>query len=187
MRTALFYLAIFLPLAGTAPGARAQISYEASLAPADSPPSPSSSSHTANRLIGGIISYARWPDNRAGSVKNLCVVGTPRFTHPVAPLLPGSRVRVQERRSSDVGNEPSCDVIFLGRMSIPDRQQLISWVRGKSVLTITDDDPACAYGAMFCLVQRATNIGFSVNLDAVGRSQMRVDPRVLRIGSEAGR
>src|SRR3546814_2028331 len=63
-----------------------------------------------------------------------------------------------------------------------DRQRLIGWVRGRAVLTVTDDDPACLYGAMVCLARRPAGLGFSVNLDAIGRGPLRVDPRVLQIG-----
>lgn len=139
----------------------------------------------ANRMVGGIISYVRWPAGSVEGPTDICVVGTPRFTWPVAPTLPGGiQARVTFPSGKDVMDGSLCDTLFLGRMPVAERQKLIEWVRGKPVLTITDDDPACAYGAMFCLIERKNNIGFSVNLDSISRSHMRVDPRVLRIGSE---
>ena len=56
--------------------------------------------------------------------------------------------------------------------------------RGRPVLTISDDDPGCSFGAMFCLRARANKVSFSVNLDAIGRGPLRIDPRVLKIGSD---
>src|SRR3546814_21012444 len=88
--------------------------------------------------------------------------------------------------SSALGFTPDCDILFLGRMPVADRRQLIAWVRGRAVLTITDDDAACIYGAMFCLSSHAASLSFSVHLDAIGRGPLRVDPRVLRIGSGQG-
>src|SRR3546814_6947987 len=69
-----------------------------------------------------------------------------------------------------------CDLLFLGRMPAGDRQRLNGWVRGRAVLTITDDDPACLYGAMFCLVRKPAGLGFSAHLGAIGRGPLRVDP-----------
>ena len=69
-------------------------------------------------------------------------------------------------------------------MTPADRQRLIAWVRNRPVLTITDDDPGCGFGAMFCLRARAASVSFSVNLDSIGRGSVRVDPRVLKIGSD---
>jgi hypothetical protein len=138
-----------------------------------------------NRMIGGIISYARWPDASPPTGRVMCLVGTPRLTDRMAPDVPGpGSIRV--RRISAAAVTPDCDILFLGRMPVADRRQLIAWVRGRPVLTITDDDAACIYGAMFCLNNKAASLSFSVNIDAIGRGPLRIDPRVLRIGGGEG-
>lgn len=140
-----------------------------------------------NRMIGGIITYARWPGSAPGS-RTLCVVGTPRLTDRIAPALPGNSAAITVRRMSAAaatGGE-ECDILFLGRMAAADRQKLIGWVRGRAVLTISDDDPGCLYGAMFCLATKPAGLSFSVNLDAIGRGPLRIDPRVLKIGQADG-
>lgn len=139
-----------------------------------------------NRILGGIISYARWPASSPGAPHGLCLVGTPRLTDRIAPLVPGGQVVTVRRATAMAATSGNCDIIFLGRMPIADRQRLIGWVRGRPVLTITDDDPDCSFGAMFCLSGRASKISFSVNLDAIGRGPLRIDPRVLKIGSDDG-
>lgn len=140
-----------------------------------------------NRMVGGIVSYARWPDGAADSRRVMCVIGTPRLSNRMAPDVPGAgSVLVRRLSAGTVAGGADCDVLFLGRMAIADRRQLIAWVRGRPILTITDDDAACIYGAMFCLSNRAANLSFSVNLDAIGRGPLRIDPRVLSIGRSAG-
>ena len=79
-----------------------------------------------------------------------------------------------------------CHMLYLGQMPAVDRQRLIGWVRGKAVLTVTDDDSNCNLGAMFCLSAQGQRLSFSVNLDSIGRGTVRVDPRVLKIGSDGG-
>ncbi|MCC5640927.1 YfiR family protein [Nostoc sp. XA010] len=138
-----------------------------------------------NRMVGGIVSYARWPDAAPASGRIMCVVGTPRLTDRMTPDLPGPGAIIV-RRTTAAAVTPECDILFLGRMPVGDRRQLIAWVRGRPILTITDDDAACLYGAMFCLNSRATSLSFSVNLDAIGRGPLRIDPRVLRIGRGEG-
>ncbi|WP_332816837.1 YfiR family protein [Sphingopyxis sp.] len=140
-----------------------------------------------NRMVGGIVSYARWPGGAAGSVRVMCLIGAPRLTDRMAPVVPGAGSVMVRRMSAEAAiSRSDCDILFLGRMPVADRQQLIGWVRGRPVLTITDDDPACIYGAMFCLHSRAMKLSFSVNLDAIGRGPLRIDPRVLRIGGGGG-
>lgn len=140
-----------------------------------------------NRMVGGIVSYARWPDGTANPARVMCVIGTPRLTNPITPDVPGAgSVTVRRMNAATVSDRSGCDILFLGRMPIADRRQLIAWVRGRPILTITDDDATCIYGAMFCLSNRAASLSFSVNLDAVGRGPLRIDPRVLSIGRNAG-
>ncbi|KTE17428.1 hypothetical protein ATE71_02615 [Sphingopyxis sp. H115] len=139
-----------------------------------------------NRMVGGIVSYARWPDGSATTSRLMCLVGSPRLTERMAPDVPGTGSVVVRRVSADAAMlRTDCDILFLGRMPVADRRQLIAWVRGRPILTITDDDAACIYGAMFCLQNRPASVSFSVNLDAIGRGPLRIDPRVLRIGGGA--
>ena len=142
----------------------------------------------ANRLIGGIISFAHWPD-RAGertdrSDRTLCVFGTPQLAVPVAPIVNGKPMTRIIHRTTNPPNALGCDILYLGKMGLPERAKLIQSLSGRSILTITDDDPNCSYGSMFCLYRQTNQVGFSVNLDALKRGNMRVDPRVLRIGRE---
>jgi hypothetical protein len=143
--------------------------------------------HAVNRMLGGIITYARWPGT-AETSRTLCVVGTPRLTERIAPDLPGNGPAILVRRMTATAATGSsdCDILFLGRMAVADRQRLIGWVRGRAVLTISDDDPGCLYGAMFCLATKPAGLSFSVNLDAIARGPLRVDPRVLKIGQADG-
>jgi len=144
-------------------------------------------SRAVNRMVGGIVSYARWPDGTADTPRVMCVIGTPRLTNRMAPDVPGAgSVTVRRLSAGTVAGRSDCDILFLGRMAIADRRQLIAWVRGRPILTITDDDAACIYGAMFCLSNRTASLSFSVNLDAIGRGPLRIDPRVLSIGRSAG-
>lgn len=140
-----------------------------------------------NRMIGGIVTYVRWP-GPAQSSRTLCIVGTPRLNDRIAPDLPGRGLSVAVRRTTAAGviGGTDCDLVFLGRMPATDRQRLVEWVRDRPVLTISDDDPACLYGAMFCLSSKPAGLSFAVNLDAIGRGPLRVDPRVLKIGQGDG-
>lgn len=145
--------------------------------------SPDGLARGVNRILGGIISYARWP---SPAPRTVCVVGAPRLTDRIAPGVPGGRAMTVRRTSLAGAMGGGCDIVFLGHMPVADRQRLIGWVRGRPVLTVTDDDPDCSFGAMFCLSRRSTKVSFSVNLDAIGRGTLRVDPRVLKIGSDDG-
>jgi len=137
-----------------------------------------------NRMIGGIISYVTWPDRAQATPLTLCRIGTPRLAENIAPAVPGiPSVTVRRTTASDAIAKGDCDILFLGRMPVADRSRLIEWVHRRAVLTLTDDDPSCLYGAMFCLAGGSARLSFAVNLDAIARGPLRVDPRVLKIGA----
>lgn len=183
MRAAVFAFFASIAILISAGSAKAAPLDDAYLTPASAGSSPAAQ---AERLIGGILSFARWPEAHASPSRTLCVVGKPRFSGQITSSISsaGRPARGVAATAADVMGGRSCDAVFLGMMPVADRRALIQWVRARPVLTITDDDPSCAYGAMFCLQHKGAAIGFSVNIDAVSRSRVRVDPRVLRIGSE---
>lgn len=140
-----------------------------------------------NRTLGGIIGYTRWPDQRPQSHRTLCVIGTPRLTSRIAPsIVGGPAVIVRSTTAAGAMSDSDCDILFLGHAPAADRQRLFGWVRGRPVLTISDDDPQCVQGAMFCLAAKSGGLTFGVNLDSIGRGPIRIDPRVLKIGQSDG-
>jgi hypothetical protein len=80
-----------------------------------------------------------------------------------------------------------CDVLYLATLQPASNARLLAAVRGRAVLTVAEDDPTCRGGAMFCLHVRPNDIAFELNLDAVSRSGVTVDPRVLRLSRGTGR
>ncbi|AYJ87302.1 YfiR family protein [Sphingomonas paeninsulae] len=141
--------------------------------------SPAERARTTAKIVSGIISYARWPD--ALPKTTLCIMGT----SPMSDALPqleqhtGSTVEVHRVAAGIIPAD--CNVIYLTRVSPPAQAQIFSTVRGRAILSITDADPACRMGAMFCLRYAAETISFNINIDAISRSLVRVDPRVLRL------
>lgn len=75
----------------------------------------------------------------------------------------------------------SCDALYLGDLDLETLRQWTALARGAPVATIAESDPACSSEAMFCLVFMPDAMAFDLNIDAVSRSGVRVDPRVLRM------
>ena len=66
-------------------------------------------------------------------------------------------------------------------VAAPVARQLTDAVRGRGVLTIAEVDPDGRAQAMFSLLFRPGALNFRLNIDAVSRSGLKVDPRVLRL------
>ncbi len=131
------------------------------------------------RMVKSMIEYTRWPD-RPNPV-GLCVVGPTQY----AGRLDGMQLvdgRLIQRRivAPSALASANCDVVYLGALPQPTLRDLVSAVRGRGVLTISEADPACRGQAMFCLTFSPRGTNFRLNIDSVSRSGLRVDPRVLR-------
>ena len=134
------------------------------------------------KTVNAIAMYTRWPDNPA--VLRACVVGPADHADDLlaGKYVAASGVRSVRSVASDV-RPAACEIVYIGRLSLDQQRAVTDSVRGGAVLTIAENDPACRSRAMFCLMFQADSLSFRLNIDAVADSQIRVDPRVLRIGA----
>ena len=134
------------------------------------------------RMVRAIVQYSQWPDDQREM--RACVVGP---TDHADDLLAGKDVAALgvsvAKRSIDTASADTCEIIYLGRLALDDQRLVTARVRGQAVLTIAENDPACRSRAMFCLLFEADALSFRLNIDSVANSQVRIDPRVLRLGA----
>ncbi|KVO52868.1 YfiR family protein [Burkholderia stagnalis] len=133
------------------------------------------------QVVLGIISFTRWPTTPV--TLHLCVTGRPDYAHGLIDTLQAgsTQLDVERVRFDDASLGMACDVVYLGIMSGDERARVSAAVAGHPVLTISEHDPACTAGSMFCLNVDGERVTFDVNLDAVARSGVRVHPNVLNL------
>lgn len=71
----------------------------------------------------------------------------------------------------------------MGALRTAVRNEMIGALRGRGVLSIAESDPGCRGGTMICLRVARNSASFQLNLDAVSRGTVRVDPRVLLVAT----
>lgn len=144
--------------------------------------SPGDEARAVAAMVRGIAAYARWPV--APNPMRICITGMTAlgdaWLADEGPL-PSLR-RVESGARLPVAQ---CDLAYIGRLDPATAQATYAVLRNQPVLTITDSDPLCRRGAMFCLARTNTNLSFSLNIDAATRSLNRIDPRVLRLARPA--
>jgi hypothetical protein len=134
----------------------------------------------AARTVKGIMEFARWPVRRDPLV--LCVAGPARHAAQLGGWKMADGRQVQRRNvAASAAALAGCDVLYLGQLAMPVQRQLTAAVRGRGVLTIAEADPGNTSEAMFAFTYQPSALSFRLNIDAVSRSGMKIDPRVLRV------
>jgi len=133
------------------------------------------------RMVGAMLEYTRWPTPRP--VLRLCLAGTARYAGRLADisLSNGAQLQLSSLTGAGATRSEGCDALYIGQIDAAPMQGLVTGTRGQPVLTIAEDDPDCGSGAIFCLLYAPQTLSFQLNIDAVSRSAVRIDPRVLRL------
>ncbi|WCM28347.1 YfiR family protein [Sphingomonas sp. QA11] len=150
-------------------------------------PGPDQPARAVARMVGGIISYTRWPGDAAAAMR-LCVIGKTRFADRLGEASPvaGRPISVNRLATGNPTIGQSCDILYLGDLPAGQGPRTIAGIRGRAILSIAESDPACRGGTMFCLDIKPLEISFQLSLDAISRGTVRVDPRVLRLSDADG-
>lgn len=147
---------------------------------------PTNNTAAMTQAVLGIMSYVRWPSDPAEL--RLCVLADATYAGGLlaAPHRAANRPVTARRIAIESQALTSCQVAFVGRTSTVEHDRIFARLAGLPVLTISEDDPSCSAGGMFCLNVAHGQISFQVNLDAIARSSLRVHPNVLRLGRRRG-
>jgi len=137
-------------------------------------------------VVWGIISYTRWPKEK----------GPLRVCVPEGNRYSGLIFQSAREVSHTIGRKISvtivprdavhaCDVAYFSAMPAGQAAQSLQAFAGSPVLTIGEGSSFCTEKGMFCLLANEdgdVDTGrFAANLDAISRSQLRVNPQVLRL------
>ncbi|GEM_PF-469448 len=137
---------------------------------------------SVTQTVLGIVGYTRWPGDP--QPVRLCVVGPTEYADE---LLQGAepshsrRIEVRRLRWDDAALPASCDGIYAGRLDDEEWRRLAERIGPQAVLSIGERRELCRIGCMFCLDVRPEGVGFESNPEAVARSGVRVNPRVLQL------
>lgn len=136
-----------------------------------------------NDVVIDIITYTRWP--HPISALQMCIAGQTAYAGSLLGLKHNHEGRVLVTRRIDLA-EPAqfdgCDVVYLGKMASAQREVLPDLLNGRGILAIEEDNPGCERGGIFCLRLGEDRVSFSVNLDSLSRSGLKVHPGVLKLG-----
>lgn len=132
--------------------------------------------------VWGILSYTRWPSDP--SPVRLCIVGSTAAAVSIrqtADWLETGRSYVVRDLAPGESTEQRCDIVYVGNLSPEETNALLLQIVDAPVLSIGEGSEFCSAGGMFCFEDHSGSTRFSANLNAISRSQLRINPQVLRL------
>lgn len=135
----------------------------------------------ANRVVNGIISFTYWPGLKMRPL--LCVLPGSRHIS-IASSTGGNAYNVVYLASESELQSRHCDAVYFGGQLPKDQERLLGEIRNRPVLAISENNPECTIGASFCLTFQKGGAVFSVNIDSLTRSGVKVNPEVLLLSRE---
>ena len=136
---------------------------------------------STNKIVEGILSFSRWPSVVEHPL--LCISQQAKYFNMSKATGNGS-YRVVTISDSTKFNSAGCNAIYLGQESVKQQSAIINSLEGQHVLTISENNSDCVAGASFCINRRNQRFKFSVNLDSLTRSGVRVNSDVLLLSRD---
>lgn len=135
-----------------------------------------------NRMVSGILGYARWPTPI--ETYRFCEAGELLYLRDDRDSLQrifGRGLDIKLLGRDDSAQAAQCDVLYLGNLPPQSRHKFLGVALGKPILTIAENDSSCAGPSMFCIAVQGTEVDLLANLDAISRSTIRINPKVLQL------
>ena len=133
--------------------------------------------------------FVEWPPaafSAPDSPIRICVTGEDPFGPTLDRTLEGESVknrRVEAARLSPESNLRNCHVLFISRSERESNAQIISDLRGSSVLTVSEAPGFADRGGMIEFVIEEGKVRFYINAAVAEAAGLKLSSRLLRVAS----
>lgn len=143
-------------------------------------------SHNFYTLTLSILSYSKWIDVK---IPTLCIINDNNAADAFASFSEKLNYNYRVINLSLPLNEASkssCQAIyFSSNVTLVQQRNFISENHLANQLFFSINDSSCEVGSAFCLYKRNDQVTFNINLDALSRSRVHIDPRVLLLAKNS--
>jgi hypothetical protein len=136
-------------------------------------------------FVYNFMQFVEWP---AGTFKDTFVVGTlgkddygdslPVLTHHAVGASP-----ITLQRLTSVDQAAQCQALIIMRSETDHLGQILAALKGKPVLTISDDTDFAAKGGCIGFVYYRSRLKFEINTDALKRDNLKCNSRLLSLAT----
>lgn len=133
-------------------------------------------------FLFNFIKFAEWPPADSDTIA-LCVLGENPFGESL-DILKGKSAggqRISVRYASSTQNVKGCHLLFIAASEKDHLSQILKVLDGLPLLTVGDTEGFARKGVMINMYIEDERVHFEVNLNAVKRSGVRLDSRLLKL------
>jgi len=135
-----------------------------------------------------VAQFVSWPSQSSDTPFVIGILGDDPFGSYLDETVRGEKVNkrsltVQRFRRRD--DPPTCNILFISQSEHDRVAQILSNLKGRNVLTVSDIDGFTELGGMIQFFTEGNNIRMRINLDAVKASNLRVSSKLLRVSEVA--
>jgi hypothetical protein len=138
-------------------------------------------------FLFNLAQFVEWPPRAfpdAQSPLVIGVLGEDPFGGYLDETLRGEKVNNRPlllQRHRRVAEIKMCHVLFISRSETDRLDQILSSLKGRSILTVSDIDDFINRGGMIRLVTERNKIRLRIGLDAVRAANLKVSSKLLRL------
>jgi hypothetical protein len=130
--------------------------------------------------------FVDWPGDAFASASDPLVIGIlgeDPFGKYIDEAVRGERVNgrpIAIRRISRPEDAASCQILFISRSEAGNLPGILSLLKGKNVLTVSDIDGFSHGGGMIRFVMENNKVRLRINIDAARAAGLRISSKLLR-------
>jgi hypothetical protein len=136
--------------------------------------------------------FVEWPASAFASPDAplfICVLGDDPFGPALEEIVRNERVDthpITVERYQAAADVDRCHILFVGRSGEPLQRRILDQVRGKSILTVSDEEEFTRRGGVIGFVTVNGKVKLQVNRSSAQRADLRISSRLLRLADEVG-
>lgn len=136
-------------------------------------------------FVYNFTKFIDWPgESVRGPTFQMCVLGQNPFGSELTHLTAGKAIGghpVQVLTVSNVHLARSCQVVFVSASENAHMKEILSGLRGSSVLTVADTQGFVDSGGIIELLVEDDRVRFEVNLDAANEARLKISAKLLSL------
>ena len=139
-------------------------------------------------FVYNFLKFAEWPEEKENKHLNLCIIGKTPISEYIKSLnkkrIQDKEIKVFEIKETEIKNILQCQAIFLGEISEQNKKKILSKLKNKAILSISDQKEFVKQGGIIELLQEGNKLRFKVNFSLAQKSNLKISSRLLRLAKE---